>query len=193
MEEMPIAGRDEKQLFQELLGQYDGPAYIRRWRRVRDAWETVLTTCAKEREDKLKWPAILLGQLHGLAGEWNNLRPLLADEDQVGVLQSLEAELQPRLRVPVARTTSSRRLRSALAELADSLERFNAKWLAYLQGIDLGPINTLREGYNRWYVFEKECATRSPLVARQGFTPLSMLTLDDLLREMPLVQVPVLA
>ena len=51
--------------------------------------------------------------------------------------------------------------------------------------VDLARVNQLRDGYNRYYVLEKECAVRSPKVARQGFRPLPPLTTADLAAELP--------
>ena len=56
--------------------------------------------------------------------------------------------------------------------------------------MDLGPVNEVREGYNRYYLLEKECALRSPLLARQGFVRLNPLTVDDLAALLPPLPVP---
>lgn len=56
----------------------------------------------------------------------------------------------------MAPTTSSRALRRALRELTESIERFNQRWQEFLQGVDVSHVNELRDGYNRWYVLEKE-------------------------------------
>src|SRR5207237_716642 len=105
-------------------------------------------------------------------------------------LAGLHAELQPRLRLPVEPTTSRWALRRALTELASSMERFNRRWRAYLAKVDLRPVNDLRDGYNRYYVLEKEFALRNGLLARRGFTPLPPLGLEDLERRLPYLPVP---
>lgn len=134
-----------------------------------------------------------LGILQALAGQWLTLRPLLADDEQLRVLQTLHDELTPSLRVPVEPTLIQRKLRRALVTLKESLERFNRAWRDYLQQVDLNRVNELREGYNRWYLLEKECALRSPRLARLGFHPLEPFTLDELTRRLPLLPVPRLA
>jgi hypothetical protein len=48
----------------------------------------------------------------------------------------------------------------------------------------------LRENYNRYYVLEKECATHSASVARQGYRPLAPLMHDELARRIPPLPVP---
>jgi hypothetical protein len=72
------------------------------------------------------------------------------------------------------------------------LERFNGEWELFLRGLDLTPINRLREGYNRYYVIEKECAVRSVRTAREGFEPLPPVTTDDLRRMFPPLPLPAL-
>jgi hypothetical protein len=51
-------------------------------------------------------------------------------------------------------------------------------------------VNGLREGYNRYYLLEKECALRSPRLARQGFVRLPAVTVDDLAAQLPPLPVP---
>ena len=37
----------------------------------------------------------------------------------------------------------------------------------FLRDVNLSRVNALRDGYNRYYVLEKECAVHSPQLARQ--------------------------
>src|SRR5262249_30761163 len=124
------------------------------------------------------------------AGDWHALRPWVCDEGHIERLRELHAKLQPRLRSVVLPTTSSRALAAALQALTESIERFNRRWSAYLPTVDLAHVNRLRVGYNRYFVLEKECAARSPQVARQGFHPLPPLSTDDLARLLPLLPLP---
>src|SRR5262249_27096320 len=98
--------------------------------------------------------------------------------------------LEPRLRIPVAPTTSVRTLRRALLELIESLQRFNQRWQSYLEEVDCSRVNELREGYNRYYVLEKECVVRSPRLARQGVRPLEPLTPTEVAELVPPLPVP---
>ena len=132
---------------------------------------------------------IRLGTLHALAGGWERLRRFVANEDTER-LRELYDELSPQLRVPVEPTTSSRLIRNALAELCDSLELFNRRWSAYLATMDLKEINELRDGYNRYYLLERECAVGSSRLARQQFKRLPPVTVEELLALFPLLQVP---
>src|SRR5688500_4232366 len=96
---------------QMLAGLFDAPAYVRR---ARDEW--------------LSMARLRVGLLHALAGDWQAVRPWLADDEQLGVLEQLHKELSPKLRLPPEPTRSPRALRRALQELIESLQRFNARW-----------------------------------------------------------------
>jgi hypothetical protein len=190
---VPIPSRDDdRQGFNEALAHYDGPAYVRRARRVQDAYDQILDECRRQRDEWLALARVRLGTLRALAGSWEALAPhLAAGESQA--LQGLYAELAPRLRLPVGPTSSPRALRAALRELAESLGRFNRRWVGFVRGLDLGPLNAQRADYNRYYLLEKECAVRSPHVARQGYAPLPPLTADDLLALFPVLPIPTAA
>jgi hypothetical protein len=191
VEEVPILGRgDEDRLFKDFQAQYAPPAYVRRAREVEAALEQLLGRCRKQRDEWLPMVRLHLGRLRALAGDWEALRPLLAGEDQLAVLRDMEAELQPRLRAPVERTSSARVLRWALGDLRESIHRFNRRWHAFLPTVDLAPVNELRDGYNRFYLLEKECAVRSPRLARQGFQRLDPLTTVHLAALLPPLPVP---
>ena len=191
MDETTIPSRDDDhRTFQQMMAFADGPAYARRARRVHGAFDDLLARCRKKRDEWLTFVRIALGTLRGLAGEWEALRPCVRDDKSLDVLRRLYDELQPRLRVPVEPTTSVRKHRAALAELIDGLERFNRRWLAYAAELDLRLINELREGYNRFFLLEKECAVRSPRLARQGFRQLEPLTTEGLAALLPPLAVP---
>ncbi len=191
MEEVSIpSGDDGSDEFKQFLTQYDAPAYIRRARAVQGALEDLLACCRRQRTEWLKMVRLRLGLLRALAGDWHNLRPLLADDDQLDILRRLHDELNPQLRTHIDPSASIRILQRSLHELCESLEHFNRRWRVFLPMVDRGTVNELREGYNRYYVLEKECAVRSARVARQGFTPLPPLTTEDLAVEFPLLPVP---
>ncbi len=191
MDEVPILGHgDERRLVQRFLSQYDAPAYVRRARRVEDAWEQVLHRCRLRRDEWLLMVRLRLGTLHALAGGWEALAALLAGDGEVEVLRQLHDSLQPRLRSPVRRISSPRVLRRALRELVEGLEHFNARWREFLPGVDLADVNQARADYNRYYLLEKECAVRSPRLARAGFRRLEPLTAEAVAAALPPLPVP---
>jgi len=193
MEFVLLGGDQDRREENELASLFDTPAYMRRAKGVEEALEQLLARCRQQREQWLLMARLRLGQLHALAGDWMALRPLLADDEQITVLEWLRQHLAPKLRLPPAATKSQRVLRRALRELIESLERFNVKWREYLPKVDLKAVNDLRDGYNRYYVLEKACALRSDLLARHGFTPLPPFDLRALEAQLPPLPVPCLA
>jgi hypothetical protein len=181
---------NDERIIQRVLGNYDAPAFVRRARRVREAYDYLLAHCRQQREQWLPIPRLRLGRLRALAGDWDRFRPILSNDHQVEMLRELERELSPRLRVSVNPTASTRKLRGALEELRDSLRIFNRRWLNFLGSLNLDAVNEAREGYNRYYLLEKECAMRSPRLARRGFQKLTRLTLDELTTLFPVFGIP---
>ncbi len=184
MEEVRISTDDAAAVFNQVTSRFDAPAYVRRARRVQQALDDILGRCRKQRAEWLMMTRLRVGTLRALAGGWESLRPYLTGEG-LAELERLHDELQPQLRLPVERDETPRVLRAALAELRESVSRFNGRWEKFLRGIDLGPVNAEREAYNRYYVLEKECALRNAVVARHGFQPLPPLTTADLLTLLP--------
>jgi hypothetical protein len=192
--DLPILGHDDAQnLVKEFSAQYDAPAYVRRARELQHAHEALVERCRKQRTQWLEMVRIRVGQLFALAGDGEALRSLLRTDAEVEILRRLHADLQPRLRTPIKPTTSPRALRRALTALLESIERFNRRWCDYLPTVDLGEVNRLREGYNRYYLLEKECAMRSSRLAGVGFRKLEPLTTQHLCDELPPLPLPVLA
>ena len=190
MDSLPFGGDADQRQLNELASLFDAPAYIRRARGVEEALAHLVARAQKQREEWLPMARLRLGQMHALAGDWPALRPHLADDEQLTVLEELRTILSPQLRVPLEPTSSPRRPRQALLELVDSLERFNARWRTFLDKIPLDSVNKLRADYNRYYVLEKSCALRSDRIARLGFAPLDPLTRADMEALLPPLPVP---
>jgi hypothetical protein len=191
MENAVPLGRPDNVELGHLLSHYDAPAFVRRDRRVREAFDRLLDRCRRQRDEWLEMVRIRIGALYALAGDWGSLALLLADEEQIHVLRQLHVTLEPELRVPEEPTSSIRILRRALRELVESLERFNRRWRQFLQEVDLMEVNDLREGYNRYYLLEKECALRSARLARQRFQPFESVTREELAARFPVFAIPV--
>jgi hypothetical protein len=191
VDDILILGRDDgHRIVKQFQAQFDVPAFVRRAQRVQEALDQLVAGCRRQRDQWLIMARIRLGMLKGLAGDWERLSCWLADGDRVKVLMDLETELTPRLRSRIEPTSSARKLRRALQALKESLEYFNHRWRAYLSSVDLSGVNELREGYNRYYLLEKECAMRSPRLARQGFRRLEPLTAHELAALLPPLTVP---
>lgn len=192
MDEIEILGAKdvEGDLFKQMLAQYGAPAYVRRERAVQAAFDALIDRGRRQRDELLPMVRMRLALLHALAGDWDNLRPLLAEEDGVEQLRAMHAALQPELRGPVETSSSPRVLRQALGELCESIERFNRRWCECVPTLDRTEVNRQRESYNRYFVLEKECALRSARLARAGFVRLEPVTDDDVLSRLPLLPVP---
>jgi hypothetical protein len=190
MSDIPLGGSFEDRAAREVVAQYDAPAYVRRARTVERAYEDLLARCGRQREEWLAVVRLRVGILRARAGDWEALRPLLADDAQMGLLRQLHDALAPQLRAPVQPTPSARRLRQHLTALQHSIRGFNHRWQEYLAGVDLTEVNEVRARYNRYYLLEKECALRSPAVARQGYRPLEPLRTEDIARALPPLPCP---
>ena len=66
-----------------------------------------------------------------------------------------------------------------------AVEEFNANWRRFLAAFPLDDLHRAIDGYNRYYVLEKECAVRSIHTARRGFVPRKLTTVADLLERFP--------
>lgn len=193
LNDIPSPGRDsDASIFNQFVAHYDVPAYVRRALRVQEMYEHLLAQCRAHRNELLSVVRAQLGVLQARAGDWSALRPFLSAEDQLDTLRQLAEALQPRLRGRIEMTDSSRILRRDLTALCRSLERFNRRWLAYLNEVDLAEINGERERYNRYYLLEKECAMRSARLAREGFQKLPPLDAAALAEVVPPLPVPLL-
>jgi hypothetical protein len=191
VDDVPIISRgDENHVLRQFLSQYAAPAYVRRARRVEEAYDDLVNRCRRQREENLRLVRSRLAVLGALAGDWAALRPWLADEGQVEILRALQAALKPPPPADTWRTSSPRLLRRGLRELIDSIVSFDRRWQMALEETDLTEVNALREGYNRYYLLEKECAVRSARLARQGFRRLEPVTLEELAALLPPLPVP---
>src|SRR5690349_19597252 len=89
VDNVPLGSDADRRELNELLGLFDAPAYIRRARGVEEALELALLRGRTRRDEWLAMPRLRLGQLRALAGGWDALRPLLADDEQIAVLERL--------------------------------------------------------------------------------------------------------
>src|SRR5580765_4399326 len=151
----------DHRIFNQVLGSYGGPAFVRRGRDVQLSFDAQVETCRRKREEWLEFVRLPLGTLFALAGSDAELEGALENREQFQTLVGLRDELQPRLRLPPIATTNRRVLRRALAEVQKTIGRFNQRWHEYMAQLDLQNVNEIRERYNRSYLLEKECALGS--------------------------------
>src|SRR5436190_1632154 len=126
---------------------FDAPAFVRRAREVEDAWSGLLETCCRERKRLLEMPRMRLARFFALA-QLSRQTPLsICSDDELANLRGLHQEWKPQLRGAVKPARSATELERAKDDLRRSFRRFNERWSKYLDALDLGPINHLRDGY----------------------------------------------
>ncbi len=180
--------RRQDTLTQALLGRFDVPAYVRRARGVQDALDALLIRCRQQRR---QWAAGLrsrLAELLAAVGGWAGLVASVG-EPTSAVVKALWDELTPE-EWPLDRVSAPAQYRRLLNDLVSGVRRLNSRFQAHLERLDLTPLNALRDGYNRYFVLEKECALRSPMLAQHGFRRLEPLTTAELARLLPPLPVP---
>jgi hypothetical protein len=180
--------RRQDSLTQALLGRFDVPAYIRRARGVEDALERLLLHCRQQRRRLAADLRTHLADLAAVVGGRTGFACF--GEPTGGLLNVLWDELEPRDKPPARVPASPVRRQRLLEDLIAEVYRVNLRFWDSLPEVDLAPLNALREGYNRYYVLEKECALRSAQLAMQGFRPLEPLTTAGLMRLLPPLPVP---
>ena len=185
-----MPGDDNPQNADEVMYAFDAPAFVRRAREVEDAWIGLLERCRRERQRLLEMPRMRLARFFAL-GQLSSQNPFsICTPNDLTYLRGLYQEWQPQLRGAVNPARSRGELERAKGDLGRSFGRFNERWSKYLHELDLAPINRLRDGYNRFYLLEKECALWSSRIAQQGFVPLKLVTLEDLEIEFPALRIP---
>ena len=179
---------DELRVFQQMIMCFDTPAYMRRARDTEAAWNAVLAACRKQQEAWLEIPRLRFAQLRCLAND--TFSQTLFSHDDARALDTLYDEWQPVLKANIPATRSHRVLRRSADDMITAFRRFNSRWQPFLAEFDLSYVNQCRQGYNEFYVLEKECAVSSPRVARVGFVPLEPVTIGDLQELFPLLPIP---
>jgi hypothetical protein len=182
---------DNKSEERMLLGLGDPPAYLRRGMSVEDAEARVLKRCRAAR-DQMLYAVRLRLRL------WNRLlrdRPKLQRSISAAAMQSAteigrEAFGPGEPSASVAPTAWIVAARGQWRAYVEAVLDFNAKWRRFLETFPLDDLHRAIDGYNRYYVIEKECAVRSARTALRGFVPRQPWTFDDLLKRFPPLPVP---
>jgi hypothetical protein len=172
---------DDRRLMMQLVGQYDAPAYIRRARAVEHAHEQILERCQRQRREWLAGVRLHLKWLSRAIGDAD------LDSASIDAIRQLRRECEF-----TGRETqkSGRGIATALRQLRASVARFNRRWATFVDRLDLAEINRLREGYNRYYILEKECAVGSLRLVGTTFRRLEPMTCDELHRLFPPLPMP---
>jgi hypothetical protein len=172
---------DDRRLLMQLVGQYDAPAYVRRARAVEHAHEQILERCRRQRRDWLAGVRLHLKWMSQAAND-GELDPTVFE-----VIQVLRCESEFTEREPMK---SGRGMKSTVRQLRGSVIRFNRRWATFLDRFNLSELNRLRDGYNRYYLLEKECAVGALRLVHSTFRRLEPMTRDELQRLFPPLPMP---
>lgn len=168
-----------------MLGLFDIPAFARRGLDVVEMRDSLRRRCQKQR---LEW----LGMIHLRLRQW--AAAAVGTDDWHDVFDSSVAALWELTEAPAptwARVPATRgRRRAAAQDLVASLERFNRRWLGYVQTLDLEPFNRVITKYNEYYTLEKECALGSARLAARFYRPEEPITVEQILGEHPPLPIP---
>lgn len=171
----------------ELLGMFDVPAFARRGQDLEHAIRRLRHLLQRQRHGMLdmvrlrlkQWAAAVDGPEAEIVLFLQPIRPLW--------------ELAGAEPPAWARQNATDRKRKTIArDLLASVERFNRRWSARIDELNLEPINRQIDHYNRYYVLEKECVLGSARLAARHFVPRPPLAKSDLLADHPLLPVPLL-
>jgi hypothetical protein len=172
----------------EMMGLFDAPAFARRGMEVDEVLRRIDARCRQARDERLDMVRVRLRQ-------WS--RVAIGPDDWASVFTTTIEPLWPLSEAEPpewSATPAPRHRRLAVArDLIAAVDRFNRRWLEFLGSINVGPVNGVIDHYNRYYVLEKECVMGSSRLAARFFSPMPLLTTDRLLRDHPLLPVPLLA
>lgn len=175
------------QEIKELMGLFDLPAFARRGQDLEYALRRVHTRCRDRREEFLEMVRVRLRQWSRVAAGPEDWRHAFAESiDPLWLLARSEPPAWS------GRLAPGRRLMSVARDLKSSVERFNDRWLRFLESLNLTPANTVIEQYNKYYVLEKECVMGSARLAARNFAPVSLLSPESLLGVYPALPTPLL-
>jgi hypothetical protein len=178
-------GGDVEAEIKEMMGLFDAPAFARRGQELEEMLRRVDARCRQAREDRLDMVRVRLRQWARAATgpeDWATI--FVAPIEPLWPLSGAESP-------PWAAAPAPRHRQVAVArDLVTAVERFNRRWVEFVESINLGPANVVIDHYNRYYVLEKECVMGSGRLAARFFTPIVPLSPQRLLRDHPLLPVP---
>ncbi len=169
----------------EMMGLFDAPAFARRGQELEEMLRRVDARCRQARTDRLDMVRVRLRQ-------W--ARVAVGPDDWTFVFTAAIEPLWPLCEAEppqwAAAPTPRHRQLAVGRDLVAAVERFNRRWTAFVESINLGPANVVIDHYNRYYVLEKECVMGSGRLAARFFTPIASLSPERLLVEHPLLPLP---
>jgi hypothetical protein len=182
-ESIPVVTTETE--IQQLLGLFDAPAFARRGAEMEHALVRLHARLRRQRGALLEMVQLRLRQWASVARSSDELSGTFAAP--IAPLWTLCAAAGPCWALQAA---PLRRRRAVARDLIASVTRFNRRWSAFLDELNLAPVNRMIEQYNRYYVLEKECVVGSARLALRHFIPRTPVTRTDLAEEYPLLPIP---
>ncbi len=159
----------------QLLGLFDVPAFARRGHEME-------FTLACLRERLVRERLAMLEMVRTRLRQWCKLATSSEDGREAFNLAVAEwlCEVEPNPPTWACLPGSHRQRAAAAKDLLASVERFNRRWSRFLDELNLDRFNAMIDGYNRYYVLEKECVFGSARLAARHFRPQPRLTAESL-------------
>lgn len=168
-----------------MLGSFDTPAFARRGSDLERSLNAFHQRCAAVRREMLpmvelrlrQWLAVATGPLDFAGYFQHPLDALFAAADLP--------------MTPWAAHRASNRARQRVAiDLETSTLRFNRRWRAHVEKLDLAPLNRMIDAYNNYYILEKECVVGAHRLAARFFQPCARLSTESILSRWPTLPMP---
>ncbi|MDX2035552.1 MAG: hypothetical protein SFX72_02785 [Isosphaeraceae bacterium] len=170
----------------ELLGLFDVPAFARRGQDLEFALARLDRSCRAARDERLEMVRTRLRQWAAAASgpdDWSTVF-----ENPIDALWELADA--PRPDRWAAAPARGKRLLVVAGDLITSAQRFNRRWLEYLEKLPVDGLNRMIDHFNRYYLLEKECSLGSARLAARHFQPQPRIDVDRLIARYPLLPVP---
>lgn len=177
----PAARGDVELTIEQFCNLDNAPAFVRRGQDVEEALNRLHRHCRRVRTDMLEMVHLRLRQWAAVASgpdDWSD-----RFDGPIAPLWSLSnAPTEP---LWADRPGPTRRRRAVARDLIASIARFNHRWSRHVEELNFEPINTLIEGYNQYYLIEKELLMGSARLAAHLFRAHPFLGVEHVLEHHP--------
>jgi hypothetical protein len=184
-EESGALGHRSEAEIRELMGMFDVPSFARRGHALEFTLARFHDRCHATRSEMLDMVRMRLKQWTQASNGPDAWRDIFA-----GPISDLWPLSQANPPIWSESCHPIRRRQAIANNLIASTSRFNARWLRYLDGLDLKSINAMIHQYNQFYILEKECVLGSARLAARFFQAEPLLSTECLLQIHPILPVP---
>ena len=181
----PNLNADIETEVKEMMGLFDTPAFARRGHDLEITVKRLHDRCRKARGQLLDMVQLRLRQWsRAVTGPDAWSRVFTQSIEPLWPLAEAEPPKWAESPAPI------RRQRIIAGDLVAAVLRFNRRWQQFLVELNLEPVNTVIDQYNRYYVLEKECVMGSARLAARHFQPVPLLSTCTLMNDHPPLPVP---